>query len=112
MSEIDKAYFRQLLIKERAQILSQINKGDNLPLHMNPDRDDLAQDFITMEKEGALKALERDQLEKIEQAIQRLDEDKFGVCTNCGESIPIERLEIIPYAEHCVRCQSQEENRW
>ncbi len=79
---------------------------------MNPDRDDLAQDYITLEKDRAIKAIEREQLEQIEQALQRLDDGTYGLCSKCGEAIPPERMEILPYAALCVSCQSQQEHRW
>lgn len=68
--------------------------------------------FLTLEKDGAIKAIERDQLEQIKQALQRLDDGTYGLCSECGELIPLERLDILPYAALCVRCQSQQEHRW
>ena len=49
--------FRKILEEERAQILNQDVKGNGLPIHMNPDRNDLAQDFITLEKSITIEAM-------------------------------------------------------
>ena len=112
MANLDEVKIREQLIKEKAEILLNVRGGSGLHLHMNPDRDDLAQDYITLEKDRAIKAFEREQLEQIKQALQRLDDGTYGLCCKCGEAIPPERMEILPYAAICVRCQSQQEHRW
>ena len=43
-------------------------------------------------------------IEDIEDALARLDQGTFGTCERCGEAIPVERLEAIPYARRCVNC--------
>jgi DnaK suppressor protein len=37
-------------------------------------------------------------------AIERLDENSYGLCARCGEPIPFARLEARPYSRHCVEC--------
>jgi DnaK suppressor protein len=36
-------------------------------------------------------------------ALEKLDEETYGVCDVCGEPIPAGRLEILPWAVLCVR---------
>lgn len=112
MANLDFEKIRERLLKERAEILLDVHDDSGLPLHMNPDRDDLAQDYISLEKDVAIKAIEREQLEQINQALQRIDDGSYGLCKDCHEPIPQERLEILPYALLCVRCQSRQESRW
>lgn len=50
--------------------------------------------------------LARAELQQCEDAIQRLAAGDYGVCVECGESIPVERLEVRPFAERCVPCAS------
>lgn len=44
-------------------------------------------------------------------ALRRLEEepDSFGDCEDCGEPIPLRRLELMPHAALCVRCQATRE---
>jgi len=44
-------------------------------------------------------------LGEIEAALSRIEGGTFGVCTNCGEQIPEERLEALPWATLCIDCQ-------
>jgi RNA polymerase-binding transcription factor DksA len=43
---------------------------------------------------------------QIRAAIDRLDAGAYGRCTRCGDAIGAARLEVLPYAETCIRCQS------
>jgi DnaK suppressor protein len=52
---------------------------------------------------------EKDALEQIEAAIERIGTGSFGRCAECGVKIPEARLEAIPYAALCIRCASQRE---
>ena len=38
-------------------------------------------------------------------ALKRLDEGTYGKCENCGQQIPIERLEALPSARLCLTCK-------
>ena len=50
------------------------------------------------------------ELKKIEQLMQKISRDEgFGICEECGEPIPTERLLIVPEANLCVDCQSEME---
>lgn len=48
--------------------------------------------------------------EKIEYALERMEDGKYGICTICGRKISEERLEALPYATHCIECQSVLDN--
>lgn len=43
-------------------------------------------------------------LRQIDEALARLDAGTYGICARCGEPIPPARLEVRPFAEHCVAC--------
>src|SRR4051812_15223902 len=42
------------------------------------------------------------------QALRRMAEGSYGVCQRCAAGIPLERLEILPHAAFCLRCQRQQ----
>ena len=42
-------------------------------------------------------------------ALKRISDGTFGRCTQCDEWIPRGRLEVVPYAPHCVSCQEAAE---
>ncbi len=46
-------------------------------------------------------------LRRIEEAIQSIDDGEYGRCTDCEEQINPARLEIMPAAIRCTRCQER-----
>ncbi|MEG0772929.1 TraR/DksA C4-type zinc finger protein [Clostridium sp.] len=54
----------------------------------------------------ALEGNEKSIRSKIDRALRDIENGDYGVCKICGKEIPQERLEFIPYAEHCVGCQN------
>ncbi len=50
-------------------------------------------------------------LASVERALDAISEDCYGECVECGEAISLKRLESIPWASHCVRCQTRAEQR-
>jgi len=78
-----------------------------------PDRRAEVDDDPIADLESTLDAaaLERDQRElgEIAAALERLDSDDYGLCAECGEPIPWERLSVLPQALRCVDCESRVE---
>ena len=50
---------------------------------------------------------ERQMLQHVESALSRVREGTFGECITCGEDINAKRLEAVPWAVHCVKCQEK-----
>ncbi|MFN2267838.1 MAG: TraR/DksA C4-type zinc finger protein [Desulfonatronovibrio sp.] len=51
----------------------------------------------------------RDELYDVNMALQRIQAGTFGICQECGEEISEARLQVIPWAEKCINCASEEE---
>ncbi len=49
------------------------------------------------------------QLQKIDQALKRIDADEFGDCFECGEEIAPQRLELNPMTTLCIKCATKKE---
>jgi len=49
------------------------------------------------------------ELAQVREALERLDKGAFGLCDNCNDDIPLDRLRAIPYARLCVGCKTAEE---
>ncbi len=60
-----------------------------------------------MQKAAAQKTALR--LKAVVQALQRLDEDDYGWCDQCGEAIETGRLTVQPEARFCLQCQDAAE---
>jgi DnaK suppressor protein len=50
---------------------------------------------------------ERQLLQMVEGALDRIREGVFGQCISCGAEINMKRLEAVPWARHCIQCQEK-----
>jgi DnaK suppressor protein len=48
-------------------------------------------------------------LQKIEQALRKLDNNTYGICEECGEKINPKRLKVMPFAVLCRDCKEKNE---
>lgn len=46
----------------------------------------------------------RTKLSEIDSALARLDDGTYGICMRCTQPIPEARLQVRPFAKHCVPC--------
>lgn len=79
---------------------------------MDPkDLVDMASDDIDKKNLEALNAVEYKKLQLIDNALSRLQNDRYGICMECQKLIPAPRLEAVPYALFCVECQSKKDRQ-
>nr|WP_194247029.1 TraR/DksA C4-type zinc finger protein [Brevibacillus borstelensis] len=74
--------------------LQEFSMYDNHPA-------DIGSEMFEREKDLALDSLDRETLKEIDQALSRMEEGTYGICTVCGQDIPEERLEALPQAQTC-----------
>jgi len=106
--------FRKAMLKRKAELervlasnIKEFREDENRAVEVveraaNEAADDLA---------AGLAEIESAQLAQIEQALRRLEEGTFGLCVECGKPIPQKRLQLLPFATHCIRCQRAQEQR-
>jgi RNA polymerase-binding transcription factor DksA len=77
----------------------------DLPGGPLPSTDDVL-DSGTQEVETGLMAVEEGMLGDVKAALARIEAGTFGRCEGCGKGIPGDRLDALPYARFCVRCET------
>ena len=73
------------------------------------DGDDAPQRENEREMDLALTDIETQELGAVSAALRRLHEADFGICTDCGDEIPFDRLKVEPWALRCVTCEARRE---
>ena len=71
-------------------------------------REEEATETSELEKHLALKQRKRDLLSKVERALQKFDQDTYGLCDECGQPIAPERLKALPHANLCLECKAKD----
>ena len=109
---LDLHAIRRSLEDERARLIERIASETarlNQPIEATTEWVDRARLSTTRELQSALLVQSQHHLEQVEAALRRLDEGIYRVCAACGGPINPERLNALPYATTCVKCQQQQE---
>ncbi len=111
------AYFRKKLIEKQRQLVQEVGKsalyGKGQEDDSIKDVGDQATNAYTREFLFELGNGDRRLLKEVTTALQKIEEGSFGSCERCGEPVGEKRLEVLPFARYCIRCQRavEEEER-
>ena len=117
LKEMEK--FQQLLLAERERLkkelaeieerAARINEGEGATeLSAYEDHPaDLASETFEREKTLAIAENVQNLLARVENALSKIRHGSYGICDLCGRPIPRRRLEVIPFATLCLKCQER-----
>ena len=111
------AHQRQALIAERATYVEQAAnlqaEAESLVEEMEPgdiqfDEESGEGGTVTVDRERdlALSASALAAVQEIDEALEKIENGRYGVCEGCGTLIAKPRLEALPYATLCIACKS------
>jgi DnaK suppressor protein len=122
VSAIDTDRFRETLLEERRRVeaaLQNLHDENSGTLSEDAGEEtaydnhlaDTATETYDRELDYTLEENSEHVLAEIDAALERIENGTYGTCTNCGEQIPQERLEALPWATLCIECQRDRERR-
>ncbi len=98
---------KEKIITDVEQTLSEMtSQNGNIP-----DPNDRATVESDRNFELRIRDRERKLMNKIEEALGRIDDGSYGICDGCGEDIAVKRLEARPVAKFCIDCKTKQEQR-
>lgn len=102
---------RRDLEEQRAALLEEAGVAiQHRPeLESFPDLSDQATAEVNQNFTLRLKEREQKLLKKIDDALDRLGTNTYGICLRCGEEIPYKRLKARPVTTLCIECKTQQE---
>ncbi len=109
---------KQYLLDEIARLTEELKPRAALRLPVDEPMDEHDMSVRILEQSRLEAVVEQRQrlLQQMHVAYGRLAAGTYGVCEDCDQPIPAERLEAIPWATLCVSCQSRREQgngrRW
>jgi RNA polymerase-binding transcription factor len=113
-AEIDKQIkkIREELLSMKADALKRIQTKKDVDMPEAEVGDPIDQASQSLDKELLFEINDSTQktLEQIESALRKIEIGTFGVCESCRATIPLKRLQAIPFARYCVHCQASNEN--
>ncbi|HEY6876825.1 MAG TPA: TraR/DksA C4-type zinc finger protein [Polyangiales bacterium] len=109
----DLKRFKKILEDKREALVKAARESlqEDMTLDTNdlPDEMDLASSEYLQSFTFRLRGRERFFLDKIDQALKRIEDGSFGTCESCEEPISIKRLEARPETTLCIRCKEDQE---
>ena len=107
-----KEYFRQKLVSWKKDLLKESSQTLNNLQNENeakPDITDRASEEIDRSFELRTRDRERKLINKIDAALQRIEDGSYGYCDETGDPISIKRLEARPVATLSLEAQEMHE---
>lgn len=103
---MDTDRFKQILLDMKADVTQRIEAIDRDIRHegMSADWSEQASERENDEVLESLGNSSEQELALIKLALQRIDNGTYFNCEECGKDIPPARLELLPFAVHCVDC--------
>ena len=105
--------YRDKLIQKKKEMLEAYSKNMNYGKEADEegaqDIADKASNSYTKEFLFSLSNSERDVLQLVDEALVRIDRERYGVCVVCEDEMDRKRLEAVPWAKRCISCQEKQE---
>jgi RNA polymerase-binding transcription factor len=100
--------YRDKLLTKRVGLVGQVQAAEaysrERDAEATQDPADMAANAYTKELLMSMSTNDRQLLESINAALDRIDAGEYGKCLHCEEAIQEKRLEAVPWARHCLRC--------
>lgn len=100
---------KKMLLKQKDELIAHLNEHEEVKEHDVGDDIDSSVDEQGREMMFLMRDRDRVKLEKIDDALERIETDEYGLCDECGDDINKKRLMILPFATLCLNCQQESE---
>jgi DnaK suppressor protein len=104
------AHIQAQLIAKQNELTRRLERlKENLTAGRSADSQEQAQELENAEVVDALGNEARHEISRIAKALDQMKNETYGICVDCGETIPMARLEAQPFADRCIRCATAAE---
>lgn len=105
MTKAELERYKRILEAKQAEIAAMLRNRDDIAIEKASDAIDEVQQ--AGERELAIRNLDRESslLRHVRAALRRIADGSFGTCLHCEEDISSKRLNAVPWAPFCIRCQ-------
>ena len=112
MNKKDREFFKKYFVEKLEELINQAGNtvsGMTETKENFPDPADRA--ALEADRNFMLRIRDREAklIKKIKAALDRIENNTFGICESCGENITLKRLKARPVTTQCIDCKSKEE---
>lgn len=103
MNEPEKTKLKKQLLEERKALVAQTSLPHEIA-DPSDTLDEKATDVTNLEQQRAVDQSLDLRLKEIDEALRKLDDGTYGICTTCSTPIQEKRLHAMPIVQKCVEC--------
>lgn len=108
-------YIKDKLLEEKAKLEKELGQFSQRSEHQRDDFQSTFPDYGDKEDDNAVEVADfstrlslednlESKLQEVNKALKRIEDGVYGICENCHEEIPEERLKVFPSAALCIKC--------
>ena len=109
--------FKETLLKEKEDILESLLKftiedkddkdfNSKRPQYGNGD-DEFVQETSDHLANITMEHILEDKLKQIEEALEKIENNTYGICEKCNKQIELKKLKINPSTDYCIKCTKE-----
>jgi DnaK suppressor protein len=102
---------KDMLMRQRDELTGQVAKLRNDAVDGSDSTNWEEDGTDAFDREFAFKMVgsRNEMLNQIDEALQKMAEDRFGICEGCNNKIGRARIRVLPFCRTCIHCQSKSE---
>ncbi len=105
---------KQKLVQKKSELINLVQKSESYGREVESEEE--SKDYIDKASSSYAKEFlfrksnsDRQLLQLVIEALERIDSEEYGDCMNCQEPVERKRLEAVPWAQLCLSCQELQE---
>ena len=108
-------HYKEILLERRLELSSDLQR--QLERRQDQERPDAmdtidqADSSLAADLDLTRREMITRQIREIDEALEKIKREEFGICESCGEDIPEGRLKARPNAIYCIQCKDEIEKR-
>lgn len=110
MNKKDIKKAKETLLKMRQEVMAEVQENYAASREIGqgnaPDLADMSSNAYNREMLLNLSETQVQKMRDIDAALDRLDNDEYGICAECGEEISPRRMEVRPFSRYCIDCKT------
>jgi len=105
MNQTELEKYKGMLEAKQAELSTALHNRDDIVIEKAPDALDEVQ--LAGDRELAILNLDRESnlLRDVRSALAHIADGSYGTCMHCEEDIKPKRMDAVPWAKYCIRCQ-------
>ena len=101
---------KKQLIDERETLLKEVQASYETCRELGqdgvPDIGDMSSVTYSRDVLFNLSATQKQRINDIDAALERIDKGEYGICMECEEEISPRRMEVRPFSRYCIECKT------